>query len=215
MPDQTTKLLLEAASEEFIEHGYAGARVAEVGRRAGMTTGAIYSRWPRKPDLFVAALEHALQEISLEHMLEQYGAADTGPREAFEVLGAHLLSCTERRPVLFHAFASARNNEDLRPILARFLNAETDKMRRIIDDAKAVGLADPELCTVAMSVLCHAIGIGIVMLMSAGLEDRNKPAEQDWNKLLARLLDCAAPSSQRPCESPDTQTQTPDSDATA
>ena len=35
--------LLAAATAEFAERGYAGARVAEIARRAGVTTGAIYS----------------------------------------------------------------------------------------------------------------------------------------------------------------------------
>ena len=35
----------------FAEKGYAGAGVAEIARRAGVTTGAIYSRYRGKDDL--------------------------------------------------------------------------------------------------------------------------------------------------------------------
>ena len=51
--------LLAAAAAEFAARGYAGARVAEIARRAGGTTGAIYSRYRGKTDLLAAALGNA------------------------------------------------------------------------------------------------------------------------------------------------------------
>ena len=51
--------LLAAAAAEFAARGYAGARVAEIARRAGVTTGAIYSRYRGKTDLLAAALGNA------------------------------------------------------------------------------------------------------------------------------------------------------------
>ena len=48
--------LLAAAADVFAERGYDGAGVAEIARRAGPTTGAIYSRSP-------AHLERARKEV--------------------------------------------------------------------------------------------------------------------------------------------------------
>ena len=46
MPKRTNEdLLIDAAAEVFAERGYDGAGVAEIARRAGVTTGAIYSRY--------------------------------------------------------------------------------------------------------------------------------------------------------------------------
>ena len=42
--DETRAALLAAAAEVFAEKGYEGARVAEIARRAGLTTGAILCR---------------------------------------------------------------------------------------------------------------------------------------------------------------------------
>ena len=45
MPKQIDEdLLIKAAAEVFAERGYAVAGVAEIARRAGVTTGAIYRR---------------------------------------------------------------------------------------------------------------------------------------------------------------------------
>lgn len=54
--DSTRQRLLVAATEVFLEKGYDGTRVAEIARRAGLTTGAIYGNFGSKADLLTAAL---------------------------------------------------------------------------------------------------------------------------------------------------------------
>lgn len=54
--DSTRHRLLNAATEVFLEKGYEGSRVAEIARRAGLTTGAIYGNFESKADLLTAAL---------------------------------------------------------------------------------------------------------------------------------------------------------------
>ena len=49
--------LIEAAADVFAEKGYEGAGVQEIARRAGLTTGAIYSRFSGKADLLAATIE--------------------------------------------------------------------------------------------------------------------------------------------------------------
>ena len=44
----------------FLEKGYEGTRVAEIARRAGMTTGAIYGNFESKAHLLTAALGAAV-----------------------------------------------------------------------------------------------------------------------------------------------------------
>lgn len=54
--DSTRQRLLDAATEVFLEKGFEGTRVAEIARRAGLTTGAIYGNFDNKADLLTAAL---------------------------------------------------------------------------------------------------------------------------------------------------------------
>ena len=49
--DATRDRLLDAAAAVFAEKGYDGAGVPEIARRAGLTTGAIYSRFTGKAEL--------------------------------------------------------------------------------------------------------------------------------------------------------------------
>ena len=57
-----TERLLDAAVEVFAEHGFEAARVAEIARRADLTTGAIYARWKGKRDLIVEAVRHIVAQ---------------------------------------------------------------------------------------------------------------------------------------------------------
>lgn len=56
----TRQKLIDAATEVFLEKGYEGARVAEIARRAGVTTGAIYGNFESKAHLLTAALASAV-----------------------------------------------------------------------------------------------------------------------------------------------------------
>ena len=51
----TRSRLLDAAVEVFAEDGYEGARVQEIARRAGLTTGAIYAQFRNKAELLQQA----------------------------------------------------------------------------------------------------------------------------------------------------------------
>jgi AcrR family transcriptional regulator len=50
--------LLEAGLAVFLEAGYGAASLAEIARRAGVGTPAIYRRWPTKADMAMDIVEH-------------------------------------------------------------------------------------------------------------------------------------------------------------
>lgn len=52
----TRDRLIAAARDEFLEHGYQATSVARVARRAGLTTGAIYSNFSSKAALLAEAI---------------------------------------------------------------------------------------------------------------------------------------------------------------
>src|SRR6185295_18910451 len=48
--------LLDAAARVFAEKGYEGAKVDEIARTAGLSTGAIYAHYENKSDLLLEAI---------------------------------------------------------------------------------------------------------------------------------------------------------------
>ena len=55
--ERTTATLIEAFWAIVDESGFASATLRAVARRAGMTRGAIYSNFPSRADLLLAAVE--------------------------------------------------------------------------------------------------------------------------------------------------------------
>ena len=56
----TRKRLIDAAESVFARSGYYGASVGEIAREAGATTGALYSNFAGKEDLFFALFEERI-----------------------------------------------------------------------------------------------------------------------------------------------------------
>lgn len=67
---QTNARLLDAAFEVFAERGFHGASIGEICDRAGLTTGAFYSNYKTKDELFFA-----LFEIHSSRVLDQVAQA--------------------------------------------------------------------------------------------------------------------------------------------
>jgi AcrR family transcriptional regulator len=59
----TRERLLNAAIEVCVEDGYEGATLSEIARRADVSTPAVYSHFPGKAELLVAASRRELTEI--------------------------------------------------------------------------------------------------------------------------------------------------------
>src|SRR5699024_2608199 len=55
--------ILKSAEEEFMEKGFADASLRETCKKAGVTTGAMYKRYPGKEALFEAVVGPTLQDI--------------------------------------------------------------------------------------------------------------------------------------------------------
>jgi len=73
--DRTRSEILEVATREFADRGYAGARVDEIAARTRTTKRMIYYYFGGKEQLYVAVLEHAYaqvraaeQELDVEHL---------------------------------------------------------------------------------------------------------------------------------------------------
>lgn len=187
--DHTTKRLLDVAVQVFAENGYDAARVNDIARRAGVTTGAVYARWHHKSDLMVAALEHRFDQMLPEHILKRSGEDTMRAPEMIAMLGATMLVNDDVRDVMVHAFGAARNNEAIRDCLQRYLREEADQVHALIELMKDSGFCDPDVSTAALSLLCHSVGIGSHLLITAGLDDKHIPSPEEWSALVWRFID--------------------------
>ncbi|MYA85003.1 MAG: TetR/AcrR family transcriptional regulator [Acidimicrobiaceae bacterium] len=189
----TARRVVEAAAAEFIERGYDGAVISNIARRAGVTPGAIYPRWPHKSDLMVAAVEHLLEQLLPERRLQDMGIAELTAPEILELWAATLLTSDSVRDVLNQVFGSARSNPAIQQLLQRFLDEQADQMRALVEGAADEGALDAEHDAASVTLMIQATGIGVHLVLSAGLADRHIPSGQDWVAWLAHVIASAAP----------------------
>ena len=69
--------LIEAARAEFLDKGFRNASLHKIAERAGLTTGAIYTRYKGKDDLFCSLVQEILVEAQKQMgpLRERYEAA--------------------------------------------------------------------------------------------------------------------------------------------
>jgi len=95
--DRTRDKILRAAIEEFATHGYGGARVERIRRRARANTRMLYHYFGDKSRLYVAVLEHAIEDLRQEELRLEVDQVDPleGLLELFEFIDRHFATHPE------------------------------------------------------------------------------------------------------------------------
>lgn len=176
--------LLEAAAGVFGEKGYEKARVSDVARACGMSTGTVFSRWPTKDDLFCAAVEFVSPKQSVREIAER----DVSASEKIAALGECLVS-TDRaryRDLMLEARTIARRRPELRSRLAEAFQAEIEAYEAIMAAGQETGLVDATLETGPLAALGVALELGMHLAASTDPQGDTQPLSAGWGDLLQR-----------------------------
>ena len=89
--EQTRAQLLEAALRVFLRRGFHGASLDEIAEEAGYTTGAVYSNFKGKDDLFLAVLDAEAQRRFPLHtaLMLEAGSIEEGLRASAREMARH------------------------------------------------------------------------------------------------------------------------------
>ena len=180
---ELTKTLLEATVSAFGEHGFESARISDIARRCNLTTGAIYSRWANKQELFLATVDYVMTGRATSSII----GSDVSIIEKFTALGADALASVGDggRSLLLEACVLARRDSSLNPDIAGALEKETEAFLALIEEAKEQGIVNPELDSVAF-LLCHqALYLGIELILSLETWRDRKPDLKAWGAVMA------------------------------
>jgi AcrR family transcriptional regulator len=99
---ETRDRLLDAATILFAETGFSGTSVAAIAKRAGVTTGAIYSNFAGKDELFAAVVERHMQRQAETYRLLY--AAGGSPAERMQRGADRWMSLISGEPDYFPLF---------------------------------------------------------------------------------------------------------------
>ena len=178
--------LIAAAAEVFAEKGYDGAGVAEIARRAGYTTGAIYGRFTGKAQLLLAAIE-SRSESELDVLFNEH-RFEGKVTDILTTVGSHLVT-DEMGPesaLLLEAFVAARRDPEVRHLMQGALDLRGDRLADLVAEAQSTGAIDPALDAEAVVRFCHAVGFGFLLFRAVELD---LPDPGPWEDLIARLVD--------------------------
>ncbi|MGI5399255.1 TetR/AcrR family transcriptional regulator [Streptomyces sp. CA-135486] len=177
--------LIEAAVHEFGEQGYDRARVQDIARRAGLSTGAIYGNFRNKADLLAEAVDHGLAAAArkLDEALHR-GAAST---DLLEMITADLSDPRRRTwaPLVSEALAAARRDDEVaRRVHAALRRAET-KLTELVQLAQQDGSLTREVDGAACARLVLSVSVGVDVLTALNVESPDRKA---WTALMHRLF---------------------------
>jgi AcrR family transcriptional regulator len=146
---QKERAILDAARAAFVEHGYEGARIAEIARGAGISEGSIYSYYKAKDDLMQAVLTEFWGQITAGAVRATAGGAVRAAAAgtyAFAQLTAlaryHLATVLSNFDFVDLTFALRRRQEGLA--------ASQDQLRGYVAVFDAIvrrGMDRGEICT--------------------------------------------------------------------
>ncbi len=197
MGDSTRDRLIDAAASVFSEKGYDGAGVQEIARRAGLTTGAIYSRFTGKAELLRDAIEarsvDELDQLFNQHEFEGHVS------DVIRVAGSHLVErdtpeVSTADALLLEAFVAARRDPEIAVAVKGIIEERADRLAAVIEAAKRDGSVDPSIDTESAVRFCHAVGLGFLIYDALGLA---LPGAVPWEDLITRLVSALAATPDR------------------
>ena len=152
----TRERILEAASRLLAERGHEATTMEDVAAASGLTVGALYRHFAGKPDLLLAAVASALEQVPLFKPAE---GAPTG--SVAELIGIYVAPELETmRRLAREVHAAARREERMRELLDAFnhrIRAAARARIAELPDAKPVGSASvsADLLLVMVLGLAH------------------------------------------------------------
>lgn len=189
----TREEILDAAARTFPARGYHAASVEEIAEEAGLSTGAVYSNFESKAELFLALYERYMERHTKE--LEELVSRGETPAAQIEGAGRHWLDYVRRDrdwlllDVEFWAYAA--RNPVLRDRYAAAYGRIRDTATRLVEQAaSSFGLelsASPE----ELGTIMNALGTG---LMFEKLVEPGRVSDEMFESALRLILQAASAS---------------------
>ncbi|MCA1843500.1 MAG: TetR/AcrR family transcriptional regulator [Actinobacteria bacterium] len=193
--DQSTReRLLAAATAVFAEQGYDGARVQEIARRAGLTTGAIYGRFRDKAELLMEAIS-ARSADELDELITPDRPARSA-RDVLSAMGRELMAAppTERGALLIEALVAARRDGDVAAMVRGTVAEQARELTATVEHARREGAIADAIDTDAFVTFGLALAFGSLLFKAIGLA---RPDQDSWAVLINRLVSALGDETER------------------
>jgi AcrR family transcriptional regulator len=179
--DDLRERLLEAAATVFAREGYAGTRVVDIVREAGVSTGAVYGRFDSKNDL----LREAVVQSSVKGGVLASEAPDFGAllRHAARQVARPLRTTEALR---LEAYVAARREPEVSNALDDAYRHWREAVEPLVAAAKADGVIPEDADTEAVLFLYRTLYLGLLLHRGSG---QDGPDPEAWVALVERVVD--------------------------
>ena len=184
--ERNRSLVLAAARRVFMDRGYHGASLEQIGEEAGFSKGVVYSQFDSKADLFLALLEARISERAHENAkLVEDAAGEHGVAALLDHV-AKIARAEARWGLLVIEFRvhAARNGELNRRYAAAHART-VDGVAGVLAALHERAGTEPPLPPRELAELVLAIGAGLELEQAADPRALQGPLVLD---LLTRLL---------------------------
>jgi AcrR family transcriptional regulator len=180
---ETGERLIGAAATVFARRGYDGASIAEITSEAGLSSGAVYSRFGSKAELFAATLR-ARSPREVEELLGD-GSAD-----AADLLARRGAELDARDPqdgsLLMEAIVAARRHPEVAALLTELFVEREGRLAELVRRSQAAGTLEPGSSPEVMARFVLMVALGSMLTAALGLPATD---HHEWSALIDGLVD--------------------------
>jgi AcrR family transcriptional regulator len=175
--------LLAAAARVFARRGYAGTKIQDIVREAGLSTGAVYGRFRSKDELLREAV------IGRAARVAHLGGA--GGRRVADVIQRVATfddePLTDDEAVRLEAFVTARREPDVAAAVAAAQDAWRAAIQPLVDAAVTDGTVASDVDPEAVLFFVRTMHLGLLLQRGAGIAG---PDPDAWEALVSRIVAC-------------------------
>lgn len=179
--DPLREQLLDAAARVFARQGFAGTKILDIVKEAGLSTGAVYGRFKSKNELLREAVVRRSDRVS---RIDLDGIGQVADVIKFAA-GLHTQPLSDNEAVRLEAFVTARREEDVAAALADAQAHWRDAIQPLVDAALKDGTVADGVDPESVVYFIRTMHMGLLLQRAAGI---TPPDRAGWEDLVNRIV---------------------------
>jgi AcrR family transcriptional regulator len=179
----TREQLIDLAAEVFASEGYASASVRDLGRRLGVTSGALYGNFRGKADLLAEAVDTRLTTDVWDLPAD---VVDQSLAEMVAYQFAHYKAREQLMSLLLEGALAARGDAEVKERLHDTLGQRLSASTRAFRSRRDAEGFDPALNLDAVVKIIWSIEIGLRALSTLGFQT---PSQKDCADVVRHFME--------------------------
>ena len=181
--------ILNAAAQVFAEKGYSRATMDDIGKRIGVSKGALYLYFKSKEKLFEELCRTAGRELE-ENLYSSFSEGDV-EKGADAYFDKDVRVSADQVTLWLQIFTEAKSNRIVRKMQEQSHTVSLDILTGFVGELQKRGVVRKELAGVSVARVFSAFYEGVLISLLQG--DAESTARKTWKEGLRFLVDGMRP----------------------